>query len=342
MATGDDTEEPFANVVLDADFVREARRRELSARERRDRTERERAERERLASVKRNDRRKQRINRRAVRAIRGGRFRPAVTLVVVGALLGYAAFWGPSREQAVLWASGLPVTQTVSAGEERPTPRPPPSAVPLRQPAARTAPGAMYSFMALRPGSSVPITYDPCRPIPVVVNPRTAPPAGQRLVTEALAEVGAQAGLEFRYERPVSEVPVHPRRPFQPEIYGDRWAPVLIAWSDPTESPDLADRVAGWGGSTAFPVSDRESVYVTGTVTLDGPQFTEILSQDSGFASARAVLLHELGHLIGLSHVADVQQLMHEENSTGVTSFAAGDLSGIAALRSTARCHAAL
>ncbi|HUP70341.1 MAG TPA: matrixin family metalloprotease [Acidimicrobiales bacterium] len=186
------------------------------------------------------------------------------------------------------------------------------------------------------------MTYDPCRPISVVVNPRTAPPAGQRLVTEALAEVGAQAGLEFRYEGPVNEVPVHPRRPFQPEIYGDRWAPVLIAWSDPAESPRLADRVAGLGGSTAYPVSDRESVYVTGAVTLDGPQFAEILNRDNGFGSARAVLLHELGHLIGLSHVDDVRQLMHDENSAGQTGFAAGDLSGMAALRSKARCHAVL
>ncbi len=86
-------------------------------------------------------------------------------------------------------------------------------------------------------------------------------------------------------------------------------------------------------------MSDSESVYVTGTVTLDGPQFTEIVSRDQGFEQARAVLLHELGHLIGLSHVDDPRQLMHDKNSAGVTALAAGDLSGIAALRASARCH---
>lgn len=339
MANGDeDQEDPFADVVLDADFVKGARRRELSARERRDREVRAQAERERLAWIKVAERRNQRITRRATRAIRGGRFRSVATLAVVGSLLAYAASRGSGQGQ-VLWASGRPVTQVVTVEGGRPTPRPSASAVPLRQPAARMAPGGAYGFLAVQPGSSVPVTYDPCRAISVVVNPRTAPSVGERLVEEALNEVGAQAGLEFRYEGIVNEAPAHPRRPFQPETYGDRWAPVLIAWSDPIETPALAGRIAGLGGSTAFPVSESEKVYVTGTVTLDGPQFTEILSRDHGFEQARAVLLHELGHLIGLSHVDDPPQLMHDRNSAGVTALAAGDLSGIAALRAAAPCH---
>ncbi len=51
--------------------------------------------------------------------------------------------------------------------------------------------------------------------------------------------------------------------------------------------------------------------------------------------------MHELGHLIGLSHVNDAQQLMHESN-VGLTAFAAGDLSGFAFLRATARCQPTL
>ena len=342
MVTGGDAQDdPYANVVLDADFVKGARRRELSARERRGSVERARAERERLASIKRNDRCKQRINRCAIRAIRGGRLRSFLTLVVLGGLLSYATLWGPDRGR-ITWASGVPFTQFLAADEARPTPSPSHSPVPLRQPAARVTPGDKYTFMNVHPGSSVPVTYDPCRQIAVVVNPRTAPPAGERLVTEALGEIGMQAGLEFHYEGVVNEAPVHPRRAFQPESYGDRWAPVLIAWSDPMETPRLGEGTAGLGGSIAVPVSDAESVYVTGTVTLDGPQLAEMLARDGGYESARAVLLHELGHVIGLSHVDDAKQLMHPDGSADVTRFGGGDLSGIAALRSTARCHATL
>lgn len=342
MATGgEDPEDSYTNVVLDADFVKGARRRELSARERRESAARARAEQDRLASVKRTDRRKQRINHRAIRAIRGGRLRPAMTLLVVGALLSYAVFWGRGRGQ-IVWASGLPVTQVVAANDERPTPRPSQSPAPLRLPAAKPVPGGKYGFLHMQPGSSVPVTYDPCRPIAVAVNPRTAPAAGERLVADALDEVGKQAGLEFRHEGIVNEAPVHPRSPFQSKTYGDRWAPLLIAWSDAVETPRLGERIAGLGGSTAVAVSATESVYVTGTVTLDGPQFAELLDRDGGYESARAVLLHELGHVIGLSHVDDAQQLMHDENSAGLTSFGAGDLSGIAALGAAARCHATL
>ncbi len=133
---GKDREDPFEDVVLDAEFVKGARRRELSARERRDREERAQAERERLAAVKRAERRNQRVARRAIRAIRGGGFRSVLTLVIVGSLFAYGTFRGSGQGQ-VLWASGRPVIQIVTAEGARPTPRASPSAVPLRQPAAK-------------------------------------------------------------------------------------------------------------------------------------------------------------------------------------------------------------
>lgn len=140
----------------------------------------------------------------------------------------------------------------------------------------------------------------------------------------------------------MTEPPVEQRLPFQPEAYGDRWAPVLIAWSDPAESPRLLGSVAGIGGSTSLPVSERQVVYVTGNVILDGPAFTQILSHDDGKDQARAIILHELGHLIGLAHVDDPSELMNDKNEGEATNFGPGDLSGIAALRSSARCQPSL
>lgn len=49
----------------------------------------------------------------------------------------------------------------------------------------------------------------------MVVNPRTSPTEGDRLVAEALQEVSNQAGYVFRHERLVNEVPVAQRAPFQ-------------------------------------------------------------------------------------------------------------------------------
>lgn len=185
--------------------------------------------------------------------------------------------------------------------------------------------------MLVRPGSSVPVAYDPCRPIHVVVNSRTAPAGGERLFAEALEALRIASGLAFTMDGSTSEEPDEKREPHQRERYPDRWAPVLVAWSDPVESPRLAGDTAGYAGSFPFP-SGADRVYVTGGVTLDGPQFQKILGRRDGHGVARAIIQHELGHLVGLAHIADRSQLMNPDGVEGLAAYGPGDLAGLAAL----------
>ena len=60
------------------------------------------------------------------------------------------------------------------------------------------------------------------------------------------------------------------------------------------------------------------------------------VADHDGRRVARSIVLHELGHLIGLAHVDDEQQLMFPEARREVPDFAAGDLTGLAALGSGA------
>ncbi len=216
-------------------------------------------------------------------------------------------------------------------GSDRPTPASATSDRPLGVPSTGTLSDS-YRFLATQPDGATPVAYDPCRPIPVVINPRTVPVGAERVVHDALDEMSAITGLQFSYEGEVDEPADADRPAFQPDRYGDRWAPVLIAWSDPAEVPDLDGEVAGIGGSSALEV-DRSGirVYVSGLVALDGPSFNRFMASPNGSELARAVVLHELGHLLGLDHVDDAVQLMFHDN-VGTTNVQAGDRAGLVRL----------
>ena len=183
-------------------------------------------------------------------------------------------------------------------------------------------------------GQGAPITYDPCRPIHYVIRDQDTPPNGDRLVREAVAAVSAATGLAFVDDGATAEAPTEDRPAFQPDRYGQRWAPVLIAWTSPTETPDLKGDTTGTGGSQPVTVtvgSSSATAFVTGSVELDAPQLRQI-ERDEGTAGVRAVVEHELGHVVGLDHVQDKGQLMYPESQPTVNDYQAGDRRGLARL----------
>ena len=90
---------------------------------------------------------------------------------------------------------------------------------------------------------------------------------------------------------------------------------MLVSWSREQATPDLAGYIAGLAGPTSVSGADGRSAFVTGSAVLDAVDITAILAIPGGAAKARAVIQHELGHLVGLGHVADSTQLMYSENT---------------------------
>ena len=191
--------------------------------------------------------------------------------------------------------------------------------------------GGTYEFVAEQPNSVRPVAYDPCRPIHYVMRPDNVPVGGELLLHDAFARVTAVTGLQFIYDGETDEQPSRDRESFQPDRYGDRWAPVLVTWETEQENPDLISDVAGLAGSARMWLPGQAQVFVTGAVALDAAAFDGILAAPDGGAVARAIVLHELGHLVGLDHVPDATQLMFPETST-VLDYASGDLAGLVQL----------
>ena len=175
-----------------------------------------------------------------------------------------------------------------------------------------------------------PVTYDPCRPIEYQVNDALAPDGGEQVVSRAVEVVSRATGLVFEYAGPTD-------RTEPPGIWGGQRGPVVIAWTTPEAAPALTGPTAGLGGSTARThrfSGDLE--YVTGGVLLDSPAIAEVLGRPGGSRLARALVVHELGHVVGLAHVDDPDELMAEENS-GLLTLGPGDREGLALLGS-GRC----
>ena len=256
------------------------------------------------------------------------RWSTGVTLAVVVLAFVGATAW--------LQASGTLKPGVSNALASRPANWPKPgheeSERPLGVAAPLVAASNAYRFVAHQSDGTAPVAYDPCRPIHYVIRQQGQPPGGNQIVTNAVLRVSKATGLRFVYDGATSEAPSRQRPSFQPKRYGDRWAPVLIAWVTPNENPDFVADVTGQGGSSAMSRDGRPSAYVTGAVELDAGQMTSILKRANGNEVVRAIVLHELGHLVGLDHVTAASQLMYPQSQPGVTDFGAGDLTGLAAL----------
>lgn len=266
--------------------------------------------------------------RRSYRGTRPGRTLrwKSVSATVLGLALVAGLYFTPTLFDRFVLPAALPHLP----GADVPPPGFEAASSPLGVPAASTGSTAYVLQESPDPDQQF-VAYDPCRPIHYVVRPDLAPPGTDQLIQQSVAAVSAATGLQFVYDGPTTEAPSTDRAAYQPDRYGKKWAPILIAWSTPEEAPDLAGRVAGTGGSSSLQVTGEPYVYVTGQVQLDAPALTETLAFPDGPALVRAVIMHELAHVVGLDHVNDPTQLMYAENS-GRLDFGEGDRAGLALL----------
>lgn len=187
----------------------------------------------------------------------------------------------------------------------------------------------------------VPYRWDPCRPIEYVVNPERAPDGAVDDVHEAVARVSAATGIEFVDDGTVAtDAQQQIGSAFMDSTTDTGYRPLLFTWESDFYMRTLDDRdnLLGfgipWRGQ-----GDQAHIYVSGAVVLNRQA-----GMSTGFGgrySEGAVLLHELGHVIGLAHVRqgeDEIMAIQRDVDYSVSDYGPGDLEGLAALGREAGC----
>ena len=243
------------------------------------------------------------------------------------------AAWLVGRQQN---SSSPDLTAAATQAASTPSPGPSPSALPHRSPATlregrllpRVDPGTHgpHAF-AYKNGDGTPVTWSPCQPIRYEVNPDQMPVNGMQVLHAAVEQVSAATGLKFVQAPPSHDLPSD--EDTAQRLLGDgSTRPVLIGWETEKQDPTLAGDVAGATNNWRIGF-DRAKVYkfVGGSVVLDADLFY-LLAHNGEASQEQAIVMHELGHLVGLAHVNDPTEVMNPD--AGALHFGPGDREGLA------------
>jgi hypothetical protein len=165
-------------------------------------------------------------------------------------------------------------------------------------------------------------TWAPCATIPIVVNWDGAPAGAREDLAAAIAAVNDASGLNMTIVGQTSET-MRPAGTASAHRDTQGWKPALVTFTAPNGVGPLQPNQAGVA-EAAPGHTDRGLRYFSGQVAFN----TNHAHMYPAGKAQRALFMHELSHLAGLSHTDDSSQIM--AHTIQVTEFGAGDLAGLA------------
>lgn len=207
-----------------------------------------------------------------------------------------------------------------------------------------------FAFFQVASDNCQPVRWNPCEPIHFVINPANAPPTGVADTREAFKRLAVATGMAY-IDEGMTDEDSQGNREYQPERYGERWAPILVHWMGSSRGQGDIQVVGG-----GFPTQVGD-VYVTGNLFLNPSVVTNKETRTTvaggfggeGISLGRIgpegvtwgrIILHELAHITGLGHSSVPSNLMYPETSdhTGPAAFSKDDLAGMKYLGKDAGC----
>lgn len=158
--------------------------------------------------------------------------------------------------------------------------------------------------------------WNACAPIRYSVNTAKMPKWGAKEIRFALGQVSAATGLRFTKVAGTDHVPFARREKPYPAH-----ADLVFAFSNPKTVPGLTGGTIGVGGAGW-----------SGNVVSQGGVVIDVSQKPSRKSVWRQIMLHEVGHAMGLGHVGDQRQIMYPSANGKSSLYAKGDLRGLSAL----------
>jgi hypothetical protein len=181
------------------------------------------------------------------------------------------------------------------------------------------------------------VRWDSCAPIRWRFNPQRSPKRGLRQVQQGVRRVEAATGLDFRYAGTTTQRP-------NPYGTGLRRADVIIGWRSQGYAPFRGTDTVGVGGNGYYLAAHQEAdgtrvrMAVQGGVVLNAGMKDELRNGYGKGLTWGEVIIHELGHVVGLDHTAARRQIMYYRVIPRAAQWGAGDLAGLRRLGSSRGC----